>query len=539
MKQEEFDKKNLSRREFLKGAGVSVAALAGSSVLTGCKPKAAPAEGEATDTPAAGGTYSFETPPEPIADKDITETVTADVVVVGAGDAGLAATLAAAEAGASVILLEKSASFNSRGFGNGALDTKYHKEQGIELDKGAIVNDLVEFAGAKVDQAKIELWADHSGEVYDHLIDLATEAELPIMLFPAGQDPEARYFEYPTCLVFGSTMQQADLLSVVEAEAIKQGADIRYEMTAQQLVQEDDGTVSGVIVTNAAGEYVKFVGEKGVILATGDYGHNEEMMDKWCSWAKNVDMNVYVPAVNTGDGHKMGLWAGGQMEIGPHAPMIHTLGGGTFSMNPVLRVNGKGLRYENEDIPNPYICNSRLRQPGNVAYAIFDSNYAEYIPNTIPGFARTTAVSEMTAETLASEVESGAVLKADTLEDLAEQMGVPADNFVATVERYTELALAGEDEDFHKNPRMMAAINQAPFYASKVFAVLLVTLGGFRTNTDLQVLDDNFDVIPGLYAAGNVSGGFYANDYPVLAAGLSHGRCITEGYLAGKHAANA
>ena len=539
MKQEEFDKKNLSRREFLKGAGVSVAALAGSSVLTGCKPKDVPAEGEAADTSMAGGKYSFETPPEPIADKDITETVTADVVVVGAGDAGLAATLAAAEAGANVILLEKSASFNSRGFGNGALDTKYHKEQGIELDKGAIVNDLVEFAGAKVDQAKIELWADHSGEVYDHLIDLATEAELPIMLFPAGQDPEARYFEYPTCLVFGSTMQQADLLSVIEAEAINQGADIRYEMTAQQLVQEDDGTVSGVIVTNAAGEYVKFMGEKGVILATGDYGHNEEMMDKWCAWAKNVDMNVYVPAVNTGDGHKMGLWAGGQMELGPHAPMIHTLGGGTFSMNPVLRVNGKGLRYENEDIPNPYICNSRLRQPGNVAYAIFDSNYAEYIPNTIPGFARTTAVSEMTAETLASEVEDGTVLKADTLEDLAEQMGVPADNFVATVERYTELALAGEDEDFHKNPRMMGPIQQAPFYASMVFAVLLVTLGGFRTNTDLQVLDDNFDVIPGLYAVGNVSGGFYANDYPVLAAGLSHGRCITEGYLAGKHAANA
>ncbi len=550
MSSQNNENKGFSRRDFLMGAGATL----GGGMLASCAPKLTPTpetptEAAATQAPApvsnemnaemAQKKWSFEIPPDPIAESDIVETVEADVVIVGAGDSGLMAALAVAEAGAKAILIEKTSTFNTRGFGNGAVNTKYHTEQGIEMDKHQIVNDLVQWGSNRVDAKKIELWANHSGEVYDHVIDLVTEAGLGIMLFPAGDDPESRYSEYPTCLVFGSTMNQAELLSVIEQEALAKGADIRYEMTAEQLEREGEGRVTGVVAKGADGSYYRFTGKNGVILATGDYGNNPEMMEKWCAWAKDVDMNVYVPAINTGDGHKMGLWVGGLMQDGPHAPMIHTLGGGTFSGNPVLRVNGLGERYENEDVPNPYICNSRIRQPGNVAYAIFDSNYAEYIPNTLPGFARTVAVTDATAEGLAAAVESGSVLKADTLEELADAMGVPAGTFVATVERYTELAKAGVDEDFSKPARMMGAIDTAPFYATKVPAVLLVTLGGFMTNTNLQVLDASRNVIEGLYAAGNVSGGFYANDYPVLAAGLSHGRCITEGYLAGQHAAAA
>jgi fumarate reductase flavoprotein subunit len=217
--------------------------------------------------------------------------------------------------------------------------------------------------------------------------------------------------------------------------------------------------------------------------------------------------------------------------------MIHTLGGATMSMNPVLRVNTLGLRYENEDIPNPYICNSRMRQPGNVVWAVFDSKWADEVKNTTPGFGRTVAVSDTTVKGVEDAVAKKNILKADTIEDLAKAMGVPADTFKATVDRYTELAKAGKDEDFGKSANNLWTVDKAPFYATKVAAVLLVTLGGFKVNDNLQVMDAEAKVIPGLYAAGNVAGDFYANDYPVLAAGLSHGRCITEGYLAGQNAA--
>jgi fumarate reductase flavoprotein subunit len=561
MSSKEKEKQNLSRREFLKGSLVGAGGIAGASLLAVCNDNEkacstsdasqrttspSPEAGQCPTSPASDAStqqtatqYSFEPPPASIPEANIKETVTTDVVIIGAGDSGLAATLAVVEAGSRAILLEKSSSFNSRGFGNGAINTKYHQSQGIAMDKQRIVNDLMQWSGNKADQKRIELWANHSAEVYDHLIDLATNAGLTITMFPAANDPASRYPEYPTCLIFGSKMSQADLLSVIEKETVSKGADIRYEMTAEQLERDTAGRVSSVVVRNKEGSYIRVTGTKGVILATGDYGNNPEMMDKWCAWAKNADQNVYVPAVNTGDGHKMGLWIGGAMQDGPHAPMVHANGGGPFSSNPLLRVNGLGERYENEDVPNTYICNSRMRQPGNAAWAIFDSQYAQYVPKTTPGFARAVEVSDATGAAIEAAIANGTVLKADTLEGLAAAMSVPVDTFVATVARYTELAKAGNDEDFSKPANMLAPIETAPFYASKVPVQLLVTLGGFKTNGNLQVLDKDSKVISGLYAVGNVSGGFFANDYPVLASGISHGRCITEGYLAGRHAATS
>ncbi len=533
----------ISRREFLKGAAVGAAGVAVTGVVAGCGPNVVSQEEadamKATATPTSVSTnaVSFETAPDPIPDSQIKETVSADVVIVGAGDSGLMAALAAAEAGVNAILLEKSASFNTRGFGNGCIGTKWQKENGIELDKNKIVNDLVRWAGSKVDQRAIKVWADHSGEVYDHVIDLATAAGLPIIPFDTRHGEDPIYPEYPTCLVIGSKFDQSEVLAVIEAEAIAKGADIRYENTAQQLVQDDSGRVVAVIVTNKDGEYVKYEGKNGVILATGDYGNNPEMVEKWCPWAKNVDTNVYFPAVNTGDGHKMGLWVGGAMQDAPHAPMIHTLGGASFNCNPGLRVNSLGERYENEDVPNPYVCNGRMRQPGNVAWAVFDANINTAAAAMTPGFGRTGA-SDTAMDTLAGEVEKGVVLMADTIEDLAAAMKVPAQNLAATVNRYNDLAAAGEDEDFGKSANNLSPIDTAPFYATKVPAALLVTLGGFMVDDNMRVLNNQGLPIPGLYAAGNVAGGFYANDYPVIVAGLSHGRCITEGYLAGKHAAS-
>jgi fumarate reductase flavoprotein subunit len=140
-------------------------------------------------------------------------------------------------------------------------------------------------------------------------------------------------------------------------------------------------------------------------------------------------------------------------------------------------------------------------------------------------------------ELVQGAINRGLILQANTLEELAQRMGVPSRAFLATVERYNELARMGKDLDFGKHPSRLTTIEKPPFYAAKTGAALLATLSGLKVNTRLQVLDTEGNVIPGLYAAGNASGGFFANDYPITMPGLSHGRALTFGRLAGLNAA--
>ena len=218
--------------------------------------------------------------------------------------------------------------------------------------------------------------------------------------------------------------------------------------------------------------------------------------------------------------------------------MIHNLGGAPFSGNPFLRVNLLGLRYENEDVPIPYMANSIQLQPEHKTWTIYDSTYAEDLPKMGTSFSRTNAASDNTIKAIDTAVEGGKTLfKADTLDDLAQQMGVPGDAFKATVARYNELAARGVDEDYGKNPEMMTLIDTPPYYAAYNPLALLVVLGGLKVNTKLQVIDTAGEVIPGLYATGNVAGGCFANDYPVIVPGLSHSRAWTFGRIAGQNAA--
>ena len=123
---------------------------------------------------------------------------------------------------------------------------------------------------------------------------------------------------------------------------------------------------------------------------------------------------------------------------------------------------------------------------------------------------------------------------ADTLDALSDLLGVPAYFMQQSIDRYNELVAKGADHDFHKPSEFLFPVAKAPFYAAKVGVALLAVVGGLSVNTDLQVLDDNKQPIPGLYATGNTSGDLYAIDYPINMAGNSNGRCVIWGYLLGK-----
>jgi fumarate reductase flavoprotein subunit len=543
MSSEEKEPKLVSRRGFIKGAAVGVAAVSGGGLLASCAPKQAEATPAATAQ--ASGTAStckigFETPPAPIPADQIKETASADVVIIGAGVSGLMAALSAAEAGAKTILIEKSEKYNARGGHNAAINSKIMQQEGLKYEPGQVVRDITRWSGNKSDSALVMLWANKCSEIMDYMIDLAEKNNIKILRW--GNDiPTAYYPEYKTVHMFGG-MDQTILAGMLEKTAKEKGAEFRYSTPAVQLVRADNkGRVTGVIAKNAKGEYVQINASKGVILATGDYGHNDEMIARYCPIAKAVDVNVYAPPVNTGDGHLMGLWVGAAMQDDePHAPMVHNLGAPPFSGNPFLRVNLAGKRYENEDVPIPYMANSIQRQAQHKTWTVYDSTYEEDLPKMGTSFSRTNAMSDMTKTSMENALKAGtALFKADTLDELAQKMGVPADAFKATVARYNDLAKKGKDEDFGKDPAMMTAIDTAPFYAAYNSLALLVVVGGLKVNTDLQVIDTAGNAIPGLYASGNTVGGFFSNDYAVIVPGCSHSRAWTFGRIAGQNVAKA
>ncbi len=240
------------------------------------------------------------------------------------------------------------------------------------------------------------------------------------------------------------------------------------------------------------------------------------------------------------------------MEEGPHACVFEDGGGKHlespathagvgFVRLPWLNVNMLGQRYFKEDIAFVFVCNANMNQPDHSSWVVWDNNWEAETKKlgVYEGRAGKSIYSSFhrtTPELYQKLIQEGAIIKADTLEELVGKMGVPSAAFIATVKRYNELAELGQDLDYGKNPAWMLAIETPPFYAARTGAALLVTLGGLKINTRLQVLDTNLNVIPGLYAAGNVSGGFFSNDYPCNIPGLTHGRAFTFGRLAGLNA---
>lgn len=550
----------VSRRTFIKGAAVSTVALGSAGAIIGCSPKEkepAPVDGE---QPAADSTPSFLKAPEPIKDADIKETITADVIVIGGGMSGLCAAMSAAEEGAKVILLEKTDRVHFRGNDYGAIGSKMQKQINNEINKMEAVQEIMRYNAYKGDQRVVALWAENSGMVADWIMAKAEgygckpkpvpldETVTPgtvIKGFPTlsfRMDPsEAAINDAPQ----GTDPWTASMRYTLKQGCIDAGVDLRFNSPAVQLVREDNnkGRVTAVIA-GEEGDYKKYVGTKGIILCSGDYNADKEMREYYIPSTKYIHANMYEMvdgSQNTGDGQKMGMWIGAAIDEFPHAPMYFDFAvpgapilADALMRQPWLSVNERGLRYENEELPYAYLSNAQRQQPGNARWTVWDAKWPEEAPSFKIVACKDMRTNFHNPDNVKAYIEKGYIKSAETLEELADKMGVPKENFLKTVERYNELAKKGVDEDFGKREDCLTTIEKPTFYAAPLGTALLVTLGGLKINTDLQVLDEELNPIPGLYAAGNASGSYYANDYCVNLPGNSHGRAYTFGYLAGK-----
>lgn len=561
-------KKGITRRTFIKSAAIGVAGVAAIGSLTGCNSSStneSSSTAAAKEEPLEEQTWSFETPPDPIPDDKIKEVLDADVVVVGAGVAGITAALSAAEEGAKVIVIEKMRKVSPLGFWVGVVNSRLQKSKGLTLDPEQLTWELKHAALHYADERLIRMWAYKSGQVMDWILDVLEAEGIPVTVeehWEKKQDtprPGLYYTMYPTAHVAGEGdiwQHSVDvILTPLQKKAEEKGAKFLFSTPAVQLVKDEGGNITGVIAKQKDENYIR-LNSKAVILATGGYEGNQKMRYKYLPGLGNFLDNTEIMGrqTNTGDGHLMALWVGADMDPLPHATMFFDsnlafslhIGAWVLSRQPWLNVNASGERYQNEDAPYGYTCRADLYQPGKFKWSVFDSKWPEEAPNMggtvceriypnspIPPFGDVNTCKEG----LEKALEKGVAVTADTIQGLAEKMKVPVDTFVKTVERYNELAKSGEDVDFGKDKYKLTTIEKAPFYAIKVSPNLLVTLSGVRVNTNLEVLNKEGKPIPGLYATGNVSGGFFGFEYPVHITGVSLGRSFTQGYFAAKNAA--
>lgn len=539
----------VSRRSFVAGAGIAAAGVAAAGVAgTGT----AHAE-EATADAEAAHLHTWDVAPEPIT--DIAQTYDFDIVVVGGGMAGMGTAQAAARTGASVAVVERNETGRFCGLDMCAIGSKVLADNGIEIDPLEAARLMYAASQQTANYNLIRRWAEQTGPVMDYITDLCAEYGTTVEpstggTSKAGWDtmPE-RYIVFQDAVRFSSAEYgifrtdglepHQNLGDVLIASATENGCQFFFNTHAEQLVGSAADGVTGVIATDAEGNHVQFNAAKGVVLCTGDISGNQEMVDCWAPIANRADESAYLPAgANTGDAILMTKWIGGGISKSPAAPMIHqfTIATRSYNMTPfflsMLAVNSDGERFMNEMPFEPYITDARMNSKGNIAWSIFDADYATYVEKQFPeGYE---SMLETIPDEIEERLENGTLVSADTLEGLAEAIGVPADAFVASVEAYNAACEAGVDSQFGVVEQMLYPLTTAPYYATRIYASDLAVAYGVHVNEDAQVCTDDDQPIAGLFAAGNCQGDFFGFNYPVHCPGCSTGRSLVYGQLIGE-----
>ena len=540
--------RNLSRRDLFKFGSVAAASVAATGALASCAPQKADSASAGSSGAAKGTTIAaghgreglpaFLVQPDPI--KDIAETKDFDVVVIGAGAAGVPAALSAQEAGASVALIQKENQAISQGNSGSGIDLATSDP----ADIANLVSQLIKDSQHRPNRKLVELWANNSGEAVKWVIEKAKEGGATVIDQGNVQHmPLIKKMGYNMNFVtsfFGpKPLTTGDGMRGLATTAEKEGVQIFYSHEAKQLVKDSSGKVTGVIAHSKNGN-VQFNAKKGVIVATGDYQNNEEMSNYYQPDLKNFTRKQ---SNKTGDGHRMVIWAGGKMEDLAHTKMLHDFDAGPASMcdMPFLAVKNDGTRFVNETVEMS-LLNNYLRSEADQGWytQIFDADYmtkaADWPGKLVDPEALKVYMPEENVKREGVFEDLVRTFKADTLEELAKKLEISdTAAFTASVKRYNEMAAAGKDEDFGVPSKYLKPIDTPPFYGIHRWVRISAICSGVDINEKHECLTPEGEVIENLYAIGNCAGHFYGGiDYPLTVFGLSLGRCYTEGYVIGR-----
>lgn len=577
---------NLDRRSFLKGGVVAAGAAAFAGALSACAPSAPQETGAADETPATTGEAWYGSPADP-ATFDVVDTVDCEVLVCGLGAGGITAAAAAAEKGMNVIAIEKGAGHGSIKSDIGVIGTRI---DAVEVDPLQMLNEHTRYANGWCDPRVTRVWATESGATFDWISDSIAEfGATPYFEYDVDEGTHGVWPVYPTDHGFHYTYTEEEQAkadaAVAESgdpaaaqgilpqvgdymlkKAEEWGADLRYETPFVQLAQDENGKVTGAYAKIGDG-CVLFNASKGVILATGGYEANPDLLAELNPDAAAIGGVSMTQAGCEGEGIKAGIWAGGMKDeiptlmtfaraaVAPDAELGYPYQGMTcwIGDQPFLKVNLDGARVCCETAPYDYPLHVAALQPEYKLASIWDSDYQNQIVafHTI-GCSRINmsdtvdAAGVPTGEGLSfpacdmmigAAMEAGIVQQADTIEELAEKLRVDPAGLTATVERYNELAAKGVDEDFGKPAKDLLPLSKPPYFGAFFGGHVLCTLDGLRIDEHMRVLNTERKPIEGLYAVGNCSGSMYAGSYPELFIGNANGRTITHARHAVMHIA--
>ena len=555
--------------------GVSGSTITSEAVMKAAKSCYAQAKGEAVvssvQLPTGDENDWLGTEPD-IDEAAITETVDTDILIVGAGNGGMFAAAYAAANGLNFRIIEQNGNVQDTRHWYGAIDSAAAKAAGEEpFDRAKLLSEISRYASGKCDQRVVKTWINESAAMHDFMRSILEDKYGWVCDFTSGTEAAwpAENAEHNTDYLFPveehNYMASERESGLARNELLLQyiqelGYGVDFKTSLAKLEKNAEGRITGVIAQNMDDDhFIRYNAAKGVLLACGGYAGNPYMMEQLDPLGTSVTTACSYSPADKGYGIRAAVWAGANLDK-EAAPMLFdrgivapgvdagyvdsesAFGGKAFpgeirqfnpGTQPFLKVNRNGERFANESCPYNDIVYAAAHQPGRVYAQISDANMLEDAKrfHTIGCSAGTRKnTMEGLEKTFASAEEKGCFFRADTIEELADKLGFTGaakDTFLATVERYNELYDKQNDEDFGKPAYRLSAIRTAPFYGYWLGASLLTTEQGIAINDKGQALDTNNQPMPGLYITGDMSGSFFANNYPCLMAGVAMGRTLT------------
>ena len=563
--------------------GVSGSTITSDAVMKAAKSCFAQAKGEATissvQLPTGDETDWLGKEPD-IDEASITETIDTDIVIVGAGNGGMFAAAYAAANGLNFRVVEQNSAVQDTRHWYGAIDSSAAKDAGAPAtDKAKLLSEISRYASGKCDQRVVKTWINESAAMHDFMRSILEDKYGWECEFTAGD--EAKWpdenGEHNTDYLFpvqehnymASESKSGTPRNVLLQQYIEElGYTVDFKTSLAKLEKDADGRITGIIAQSTEdGHFIRYNANDGVLLACGGFPGNPYMMEQLDPLGTSVTTACSYSPSDKGYGIRAAVWAGANLDK-EAAPMLFdrgivapgvdggyvesesAFGGKAFpgtirqynpGTQPFLKVNRNGERFANESCPYNDIVYAAAHQPGRVYAQICDANILEDAKrfHTIGCSAQTRNGGEAYLQGKMDEaIEAGALFKCDTIEELADKLGLPKETFTATVDHYNELAAKGEDEDYGKENYRLSTLSEAPFYGVRqAGGYLICTINGIQIDDNMHAIDPDFKAIPGLYVIGDMSGNYFSGSYPSLMAGAAAGRSATFGRLAGQNAA--
>ncbi len=466
------------------------------------------------------------------------EAIDSQIIIIGGGGGGLAAALTAAEKGGRVVVVEKrrvlggNTTMASVLFG---AESPFQKRHRIDISKDWAFKTAMGYAHWKIDPRLVRTFIDKTGDTIGWLEEKGLEF-VDIPEYYPDQDPRVFHF---------MKGHGAALIKTLAKQCKDSGVKFLYQTTAKKVLKNRKKEITGVLAEKKNEEFR--IPGKSVIIATGGYGGNRELMKKYCP-AYSEDMVQFGMPINLGDGLRIATGAGAATEglglvqlIGPRFAGSSYVAAVVVEPNTIW-VNKRGERFVDESLSFrwPEAANALARQPDKVCYNLFDEKIKRIFINK--GVSRGwmayptgTRMKKLDNE-IRAHLKKGEIKISDSWDEIAAWIGVAKEVLTGTINDYNNSCDRRYDELFTKDPRYLLRMNTPPFYAIKCHQGFHGTVGGIKINYRMEVMDKKDRPIPGLYSAGSDTGGWEGDTYCLDLSGSTFAFAISSGRIAGENA---